>query len=52
MGSGMPYNVTPDVAVTTAATLNAERSAQRLKKPLLTVRVEPLLNIQHRIYKM
>ena len=43
-GSGRPYNVTPDVAVTTAAALNAERSAQRLKKALLAVRKEPLLN--------
>jgi len=42
--SGRPYNVTPDVAVTTAAALNAERSAQRLKKALLAVRKEPLLN--------
>ena len=36
--------MTPDVAVTTAAALNAERSAQRLKKALLAVRKEPLLN--------
>lgn len=43
-GSGRPYNVTPDVAATTAAALNAERSAQRLKKALLAVRKEPLLN--------
>ena len=43
-GSERPYNVTPDVAVTTAAALNAERSAQRLKKALLAVRKEPLLN--------
>ena len=43
-GSGRPYHVTPDVAVTTAAALNAERSAQRLKKALLAVRTEPLLN--------
>lgn len=39
-----PYNVTPPVAVTTAAALNAERSAQRLKKTLLALRKEPLLN--------
>lgn len=44
LGSGRPCNVTPDVAVTTAAALNAERSAQRLKKALLEVRKEPLLN--------
>jgi len=37
-------NVTPHVAVTTAAALNAERSAQKLKKALLAVRKEPLLN--------
>ena len=43
-GSGRPYNVTPDVAATTAAALNAERSAQRPKKALLAVRKEPLLN--------
>lgn len=39
-----PYNVTPHVAITTAAALNAERSAQRLKRALLAVRQEPLLN--------
>lgn len=39
-----PINITPHVAVTTAAALNAERSAQRLKKALLAVRKEPLLN--------
>ncbi|KZT29964.1 hypothetical protein NEOLEDRAFT_1127876 [Neolentinus lepideus HHB14362 ss-1] len=38
--------VTPDVAVTTAATLNAERSAQKLKRALLAARKEPLLNKQ------
>ncbi|TFK50032.1 hypothetical protein OE88DRAFT_308545 [Heliocybe sulcata] len=38
--------VTPDVAVTTAAALNAERSAQRLKRALLAARKEPLLNKQ------
>ncbi|KAF8969236.1 hypothetical protein BDZ97DRAFT_1796720 [Flammula alnicola] len=44
IGRRRPYNVTPNVAVTTAAALNAERSAQRLKKALLSVRAEPLLN--------
>jgi nucleoporin NUP159 len=39
-----PINVTPDIAVTTAAALNAERSAQKLKRALLAVRKEPLLN--------
>ncbi|KAJ7671645.1 hypothetical protein DFH06DRAFT_121173 [Mycena polygramma] len=41
-----PFNVTPHVAVTTAAALNAERSAHKLKRALLTVRKEPLLNTQ------
>lgn len=41
-----PINVTPNVAVTTAAALNAERAAQRLKGALLRVRKEPLLNVQ------
>ncbi|KAJ6570228.1 hypothetical protein DFH09DRAFT_424869 [Mycena vulgaris] len=41
-----PFNVTPDVAVTTAAALNAERSAHKLKRALLSVRKEPLLNTQ------
>jgi len=41
-----PLNVTPHVAVTTAAALNAERSAQKLKRALLAVRKEPLLNTQ------
>ncbi|KAH0584932.1 hypothetical protein H2248_008204 [Termitomyces sp. 'cryptogamus'] len=36
--------VTPDVAVTTAAALNAERAAHRLKRALLQVRSAPLLN--------
>lgn len=36
--------VTPDVAATTAAALNAERWAQKLKTALLKVREEPLLN--------
>ncbi|PFH53130.1 hypothetical protein AMATHDRAFT_138444 [Amanita thiersii Skay4041] len=42
--SRRPFNVTRHVAVTTAAALNAERSAQKLKKALLTVRKQPLLN--------
>lgn len=37
--------ITPHVAVTTAAALNAERSAQKLKKALLKVRKEPILNV-------
>ncbi|KAK7032888.1 hypothetical protein R3P38DRAFT_2919513 [Favolaschia claudopus] len=41
-----PLNVTPHVAVTTAAALNAERSAHKLKRALLSVRKEPLLNTQ------
>jgi nucleoporin NUP159 len=39
-----PVNVTPNVAATTAAALNAERGAHRLKKALLAARKEPLLN--------
>ncbi|RDB29456.1 hypothetical protein Hypma_014815 [Hypsizygus marmoreus] len=39
-----PANVTPNVAITTAAALNAERSAHRLKRALLAARTEPLLN--------
>lgn len=39
-----PSAVIPHVAVTTAAALNAERSAQKLKRALLAVRKEPLLN--------
>lgn len=39
-----PSSVIPDVAVTTAAALNAERSAQKLKRALLAARKEPLLN--------
>lgn len=42
--SKRPLNVTPNVAITTAAALNAERSAQRLKKALLTSRTQPFLN--------
>ncbi|KAH9481729.1 hypothetical protein JR316_0006256 [Psilocybe cubensis] len=38
------HDIIPDVAATTAAALNAERSAQRLKNALLAVRKEPLLN--------
>ncbi|KAJ7086057.1 hypothetical protein B0H15DRAFT_1023152 [Mycena belliarum] len=41
-----PFNVTPHVAVTTAAALNAERSAHKLKRALLSMRKEPLLNTQ------
>ncbi|KAI0648862.1 hypothetical protein C8Q79DRAFT_1064942 [Trametes meyenii] len=36
--------VTPNIAASTAAALNAERSAQKLKRALLKVRKEPLLN--------
>ncbi|GLB40668.1 putative nuclear pore complex [Lyophyllum shimeji] len=43
-----PYNVTPHVAVTTAAALNAERSASKLKRALLATRKEPLLNTRAR----
>lgn len=39
------YSVTPNVAATTAAALNAERGANRLKKALFAVRKEPLLNM-------
>ena len=39
-----PLNVTTNVAITTAAALNAERSAQRLKKAMLASRTQPLLN--------
>ncbi|KAI0315558.1 hypothetical protein OF83DRAFT_1173706 [Amylostereum chailletii] len=41
-----PTHVTQDVATTTAAALNAEQSAQKLKDALLKVRREPLLNTQ------
>ncbi|KAF5326909.1 hypothetical protein D9619_004355 [Psilocybe cf. subviscida] len=41
-----PYNISTSVAETTAAALNGERSAARLKKVLLRVRKEPLLNTQ------
>ncbi|KAK2460935.1 hypothetical protein APHAL10511_007405 [Amanita phalloides] len=43
-GSRRPFNVTPHIAISTAAALNAERSAQKLKKALLTARKAPLLN--------
>ncbi|SJL00034.1 uncharacterized protein ARMOST_03346 [Armillaria ostoyae] len=39
-----PRAVLPHAAVTTAAALNAERSAQKLKRALLSLRNEPLLN--------
>ncbi|KAF4613917.1 hypothetical protein D9613_007855 [Agrocybe pediades] len=39
-----PVDYTPNIAETTAAALNAERSAQRLKKALLSVRKQPLFN--------
>ena len=46
MGSQMkrPLNVTPNVAATTAAALNAERSAQKFKRVLLATRSSPLLS--------
>ncbi|KAF8553898.1 hypothetical protein OG21DRAFT_1463354 [Imleria badia] len=43
--SKRPLNVTPNVAITTAAALNAERSAQRLKRAMLASRARPLLNM-------
>ncbi|KAM5544595.1 hypothetical protein V8D89_001493 [Ganoderma adspersum] len=36
--------VTPNIAASTAAALNAERSAQKLKQALLSARKQPLLN--------
>jgi nucleoporin NUP159 len=42
--SRRPFNITPNVAVTTAAALNAERSAQKLKRALLAARKQPHLN--------
>ena len=42
--SRRPLAVTPNVAITTAAALNAERSAQKLKKAILASRTQPLLN--------
>ena len=46
MGSQMkrPLNVTPNVATTTAAALNAERSAQKFKCVLLATRSSSLLS--------
>jgi nucleoporin NUP159 len=41
-----PLDVTPHVASTTAAALNAEQAAHRLKEALLAVRAQPLLNTQ------
>jgi len=41
-----PWDVTPHVASTTAAALNAEQAARRLKEALFAVRTEPLLNKQ------
>lgn len=38
--------MTPHVASTTAAALNAEQAAHRLKEALLAVRTQPLLNTQ------
>lgn len=44
VGNRQPSDITPNVAAITAAALNAERAASRLKKALLSVRSEPLLN--------
>jgi len=41
-----PLDVTPHVASTTAAALNAEQAAHRLKEALVAVRTQPLLNTQ------
>jgi nucleoporin NUP159 len=41
-----PLDVTPHVASTTAAALNAEQAAHRLKEALLAVRTQPLFNTQ------
>lgn len=41
-----PLDVTPHVASATAAALNAEQAAHRLKDALLSVRPEPLRNTQ------
>lgn len=41
-----PLDVTPHVASTTAAALNAEQAAHHLKKALVAVRPQPLLNTQ------
>ncbi|KAI6039592.1 hypothetical protein EDC04DRAFT_2684462 [Pisolithus marmoratus] len=44
-----PWNVTPNVAASTAAALNAERAAQKLKRALLTSRDSPLLNSRAKV---
>ncbi|KAF8199687.1 hypothetical protein BJ912DRAFT_922074 [Pholiota molesta] len=44
VGNRQPSDITQNVAAITAAALNAERAASRLKKALLSVRSEPLLN--------
>jgi nucleoporin NUP159 len=44
--SKRPFNVTPHVAVSTAAALNAERSAQKLKRALLIACEQPHLNVK------
>jgi len=41
---GKTVNITSSIAATAATTLNAERSAYKLKKVLLSVRDKPLLN--------
>jgi len=41
---GKAVNITSSIAAAAATTLNAERSAYQLKKVLLSVRDEPLLN--------
>ena len=41
---GKAVNITSSIAATAATTLNAERSAYKLKKVLLSVRDKPLLN--------
>ena len=41
---GKAVNITSSIAATAATTLNAERSAYKLKKALLSVRDRPLLN--------
>ncbi|KAF7299422.1 hypothetical protein MIND_00892000 [Mycena indigotica] len=46
VGRQRPLNVMPDVAIPTAAALNAERSAHKLKRALLGIRKQPLLNTQ------
>lgn len=44
-----PWNVTPNVAASTAAALNAERAAQKLKRALLASRDSPLLNSKAKV---